>query len=129
MTTLTQKSPQPRAAHRRNHPGFVLYVGMDATADGHPQAELVELAEALGELAREWLPTAETYTALTLSEPAADVHEPLVDRGPRKVRGRSAARRAEVPTRHPTSHLSETSTRSATGSPRSHPSRASSSTR
>ncbi|MFF3064840.1 winged helix-turn-helix domain-containing protein [Oerskovia sp. NPDC057915] len=97
MATLTQKTPRPHAPHRRTHPGFVLYVGVDAATGEHPQAELVELAEALGELAREWLPDAETYTALTLSEPATDRHELLVDEGRRKVRGRSAARRAEIP--------------------------------
>ena len=101
MTTLTQKSAQPHAAHRRNHPGLDRSDGLDAPPGEHPPAELVELAEALGELAREWLPAAETYTALTLSEPATDSHEPLVDHGRRKVRGRSAARRAEIPTPAP----------------------------
>ncbi|RXR25259.1 winged helix family transcriptional regulator [Oerskovia turbata] len=97
MAALTQQTPRPHAPHRRSHPGFVLYVGVDAATGEHPQAELVELAEALGELAREWLPDAETYTALTLSEPATDRHEHLVDEGRRTARGRSAARRSDVP--------------------------------
>ena len=58
-------------APRRN-PGFVLYVGVDAAPGETPAAELVELAEALGELARDWLPSAETYTALALAEPSQD---------------------------------------------------------
>ncbi|GAA3232634.1 winged helix-turn-helix domain-containing protein [Oerskovia jenensis] len=101
MTTLTHQTARSHAPHRRTHPGFVLYVGVDAATGEHPQAELVELAEALGELAREWLPDAETYTALTLSAPATDRHEQLVDEGRRKARGRSAARRAEIPTPAP----------------------------
>lgn len=63
-------APRP-AAHREGapgrrpaRPGFVLYVGVPT-----PHAEsagLVELAETLSEFAREWLPDAETYTALRL---------------------------------------------------------------
>ncbi|MFB9955658.1 hypothetical protein [Cellulomonas denverensis] len=44
--------------------GFVLYVGLN-DGDGHT-AELAEVAEALRDLARDLLPTAETYTALSL---------------------------------------------------------------
>ena len=65
------------AATRRN-PGFVLYVGVDA-APGEQQTELVELAEALGELARDWLPSAETYTALALAEPTTTTSSPVQD--------------------------------------------------
>jgi hypothetical protein len=100
-TVLTQKTPRSHTPHRSAHPGFVLYVGVDSSSVEHPQAELVELAEALGELAREWLPDAETYTALTLSEPVADAHEHLADAGRRRARGRAAARRTEVPTPAP----------------------------
>lgn len=70
------------ASPRRN-PGFVLYVGVDAAPGETPAAELVELAEALGELARDWLPSAETYTALALAEPSggpvAGEREPVQD--------------------------------------------------
>jgi len=63
----------------RRSPGFVLYVGVDAAPGEHPQAQLVELAEALGELARDWLPTAETYTALALGEPSTATASPVED--------------------------------------------------
>ncbi|QJW35639.1 winged helix-turn-helix domain-containing protein [Cellulosimicrobium protaetiae] len=69
--------PAP-AAPRRN-PGFVLYVGVDAAPGEQPQAQLVELAEALGELARDWLPSAETYTALALAEPTTATTSPVQD--------------------------------------------------
>ncbi|MGO1287987.1 MAG: winged helix-turn-helix domain-containing protein, partial [Cellulosimicrobium funkei] len=70
-------APEP-AAPRRN-PGFVLYVGVDAAPGEQPQAQLVELAEALGELARDWLPSAETYTALALAEPTTATTSPVQD--------------------------------------------------
>lgn len=58
-------------------PGFVLYVGLDPRQDGGPAA-LVELAETLGELARDALPGAETYTALSLAPaPVPDAAEEL----------------------------------------------------
>jgi len=63
------QAPTGAAAPRRT-PGFVLYVGVDAAPGEAPDTELVELAEALGELARDWLPRAETYTALALAEPS-----------------------------------------------------------
>lgn len=56
------------AGDPRQRPGFVLYVGVDPQAR-HQGGELVELAETLSEFAREWLPDAETYTALRLAEP------------------------------------------------------------
>ncbi|MCB7136184.1 winged helix-turn-helix domain-containing protein [Cellulosimicrobium marinum] len=66
MTTLA--APRPT----RSTPGFVLYVGVDPVpGEASPATELVELADALGELARDWLPRAETYTALALAEPTA----------------------------------------------------------
>lgn len=49
--------------------GFVLYVGLQGDAPeldpGHA-ADLAEVAEALRDLARDLLPTAETFTALSL---------------------------------------------------------------
>ncbi len=79
MTLPAKKSlpePRPRA-------GFVLYVGLrdhDDTTEPHDPplddvhsaradfgaAELTEIAETLRDLARELLPTAETFTALSL---------------------------------------------------------------
>ncbi|MBD8079832.1 winged helix-turn-helix domain-containing protein [Cellulosimicrobium arenosum] len=78
MTTLTThrttrrpRPARPGAATARHTPGFLLYVGVDRdSAVEDPRAELVELADALGELARDWLPGAETYTALSLAEPS-----------------------------------------------------------
>lgn len=52
----------------RPQQGFVLWVGVDPDGRDQRTAEIVELAEALGELARELLPTAETFTALSLGE-------------------------------------------------------------
>jgi DNA-binding winged helix-turn-helix (wHTH) protein/HAMP domain-containing protein len=52
----------------RPQQGFVLWVGVYPDGRDQRTAEIVELAEALGELARELLPTAETFTALSLGE-------------------------------------------------------------
>ncbi|PVU83134.1 transcriptional regulator [Cellulomonas sp. WB94] len=48
--------------------GFVLYVGLHDDPDGGPTGarELAEVAETLRDLARELMPTAETFTALSL---------------------------------------------------------------
>jgi hypothetical protein len=62
----TSRTATSRPATSR--PGFVLYVGVDPQ-QRHEGGELVELAETLSEFAREWLPDAETYTALRLAEP------------------------------------------------------------
>lgn len=64
MTTTVERpapTPPPRA-------GFVLYVGVHDDPDGGPTGarELAEVAETLRDLARELLPTAETFTALSL---------------------------------------------------------------
>src|SRR5450830_733548 len=64
MTTsveLVAPTPPP-------HAGFVLYVGLHDDPDGGPTGarELAEVAETLRDLARELLPTAETFTALSL---------------------------------------------------------------
>jgi hypothetical protein len=71
--------PAPRNADRLeraprhlpvDHPsaraGFVLYVGLNGEEGAGRAAELAEVAEALRDLARELLPTAESYTALSL---------------------------------------------------------------
>ncbi|GEM_PF-2345487 len=55
--------PQPARA------GFVLYVGLQGDSpelDPRHAADLAEVAEALRDLARDLLPAAETYTALSL---------------------------------------------------------------
>ncbi|WP_435299222.1 winged helix-turn-helix domain-containing protein [Timonella sp. A28] len=55
-----------------NQPGFYLWVGLTNTdsdttdATTVPPAQIIEIAEALGELARELLPSAETHTTLAL---------------------------------------------------------------
>ncbi|MCG7288156.1 hypothetical protein MHY85_19545, partial [Cellulomonas sp. ACRRI] len=64
-----QADPQagPRAGAGRA--GFVLYVGLQGDApelDAGHAADLAEVAEALRDLARDLLPTAETFTALSL---------------------------------------------------------------
>ncbi|WP_282944641.1 hypothetical protein [Cellulomonas endometrii] len=49
--------------------GFVLYVGLQGDSpdlDAAHAADLAEVAEALRDLARDLLPTAETYTALSV---------------------------------------------------------------
>jgi len=50
------------------HAGFVLYVGLRDDPDDGPTGarELAEVAETVRDLARELLPTAETFTALSL---------------------------------------------------------------
>lgn len=61
-THQTATSPSARA-------GFVLYVGLQgdsAALDAQHAADLAEVAEALRDLARDLLPTAETFTALSL---------------------------------------------------------------
>jgi len=57
-----------------NQPGFYLWVGLsndDSTGASTPaveSAQIIEIAEALGELARELLPTAQTHTTLALGD-------------------------------------------------------------
>ena len=55
-----------------NQTGFYLWVGVDPAQTPAGQApikssQIIEIAEALGELAREFLPTAQTHTTLSLS--------------------------------------------------------------
>lgn len=76
--------PSPAArpadvAARPDRAGFVLYVGLngeDGAAAGQA-ADLAEVAEALRDLARDLLPAAETYTALSLvpGTGSDDVHD------------------------------------------------------
>ncbi|NHT17495.1 hypothetical protein G6556_07300 [Cellulomonas sp. IC4_254] len=59
----------PRADGAAGRAGFVLYVGLQGDApglDARHAADLAEVAEALRDLARDLLPTAETFTALSL---------------------------------------------------------------
>ncbi|HEY0187553.1 MAG TPA: hypothetical protein VGC67_08695 [Cellulomonas sp.] len=61
--------PTPQTAARPGgRAGFVLYVGLstDGAGPGTHLAELAEVAESLRDLAQDLLPTAETYTALSL---------------------------------------------------------------
>lgn len=61
-------APIEVSAPTRPQPGFLLWVGVNPTDRRRHAAEIIELAETLGELARELLPTAETFTALSLGE-------------------------------------------------------------
>ncbi|WP_147795274.1 hypothetical protein [Cellulomonas sp. Y8] len=59
----------PRGDGAADRAGFVLYVGLQADSpalDAAHAADLAEVAEALRDLARDLLPTAETFTALSL---------------------------------------------------------------
>lgn len=59
----TRSAAAPRSQAQA---GFLLWVGIDPDDRSPHAAEIIELAETLGELARELLPTAETFTALSL---------------------------------------------------------------
>lgn len=76
---VSRRTPAPRPARPHGtgaqpaRAGFVLYVGLQGEGGGDPAgldarhaADLAEVAEALRDLARDLLPTAETYTALSL---------------------------------------------------------------
>lgn len=52
-----------KVAKHNQQPGFLLWVGIDPRADSRINQQIIELAEALGELAREVLPASNTYTA------------------------------------------------------------------
>ncbi|MEV7974031.1 hypothetical protein [Cellulomonas sp. NPDC089187] len=68
--TVREEAALPRSGAVSAGPtaraGFVLYVGLNGTDGDGRAAELAEVAEALRDLARDLLPTAETYTALSL---------------------------------------------------------------
>lgn len=66
----------PPTAPRPQH-GFLLWVGIDPQDRSRQAADIIELAEMLGELARELLPTAETYTALSLGGAGATGQRPV----------------------------------------------------
>lgn len=74
MSVSTQNSvPTQNLPHdSANQAGFYLWVGIDPSQSpaGHSpvkSSQLIEIAEALGELVREFLPTAQTHTTLSLS--------------------------------------------------------------
>ena len=60
------RQTEPSRPHTPAQAGFLLWVGIDPDDRSPHAAEIIELAETLGELARELLPTAETFTALSL---------------------------------------------------------------
>ncbi|XBH20941.1 winged helix-turn-helix domain-containing protein [Jonesiaceae bacterium BS-20] len=72
MSTQTQSPASPAAQEVSNQTGFYLWVGVDPArtpAGSEPvgSSQIIEIAEALGELVRELLPSAETHTTLSLS--------------------------------------------------------------
>lgn len=67
VTRRLPAPPPPAADLGPGRAGFVLYVGVDPDRPGAPHpADLAEVAEALRDLARDLLPAAETFTALSL---------------------------------------------------------------
>ena len=69
QNTATTQGLPPQSG---NQTGFYLWVGVDPAQTPAGQApikssQIIEIAEALGELAREFLPTAQTHTTLSLS--------------------------------------------------------------
>jgi hypothetical protein len=64
--TRAVPTPATPAGTRTGRAGFVLYVGLNGEDPGARLADLAEVAESLRDLARDLLPTAETYTALSL---------------------------------------------------------------
>lgn len=75
-----ERAPQhPPADHPSARAGFVLYVGLNGADGAGRAAELAEVAEALRDLARDLLPTAESYTALSLvpDAPTDDLRDRL----------------------------------------------------
>lgn len=74
MSVSTQNSAptQNVAPATANQTGFYLWVGIDPSDSPSGQSpvgssQIIEIAEALGELVREFLPTAHTHTTLSLS--------------------------------------------------------------
>ena len=102
----------PQAAS--NQQGFYLWVGIDpqdsdTTAAQHATpAQIIEIAEALGELARELLPSAHTHTTLALGELESTKHET-----------RSVAVPANATPRYQAPHTERRSTANTSRTPRS----------
>lgn len=68
LTVAPRPAPAPTGVEPARA-GFVLYVGLQGDSpdlDAQHAADLAEVAEALRDLARDLLPTAETFTALSL---------------------------------------------------------------
>lgn len=68
LAVAARPAPSPTRAEPARA-GFVLYVGLQGDGpdlDAEHAADLAEVAEALRDLARDLLPTAETFTALSL---------------------------------------------------------------
>ncbi|MEP7764717.1 hypothetical protein [Sanguibacter sp. 25GB23B1] len=87
-TRTTRPSHAPgtsRLPHPPSQSGFLLWVGIDPDDRSPHTAELIELAETLGELARELLPTAETFTALSFAS-SEDPTGPPSDLGALRTR-------------------------------------------
>lgn len=101
----------PQAAN--NQQGFYLWVGIDpnnsdtTAAQNTTSAQIIEIAEALGELARELLPSAHTHTTLALGE-----HEPT------KHETRNAAVASANASRYQAPHTERRSSANITRGPR-----------
>lgn len=99
----TTRSPLPSRSPRVPRPptqtGFLLWVGIDPDDRSAHVAEIIDLAETLGELARELLPTSETFTALSFA--STDGHAaPTADLGALRTRLAELEIIAHVPTEH-----------------------------
>src|SRR3954453_22300900 len=73
LTRPSTEHPSSSTADAPLRAGFVLYVGLDQepTDSTTASGDLAEVAETLRDLARDLLPTAETFTALSLVPTAA----------------------------------------------------------
>ncbi len=107
MSAPTHELP----AVANNQPGFYLWVGLNkdtsdtATVPQATPAQIIEIAEALGELARELLPSAETHTTLALGESEPTTHDnlrasqvPATAHGAQRYQAPHTARRPSVNT-------------------------------
>ncbi|MGC5165938.1 winged helix-turn-helix domain-containing protein [Luteimicrobium sp. DT211] len=99
MTLVSESRPTTQRTPRTSPPGFVLYVGVDPRT-AHRSGELVELAETLSEFAREWLPDAETYTALRLTDAPPRPAAPSRPGAPANPRTRGVPREPVPAVRH-----------------------------
>jgi hypothetical protein len=78
--------------------GFLLWVGIDPDDRSAHVAEIIDLAETLGELARELLPTSETFTALSFA--STDHPAAAADLGALRTRLAELEIITHVPTDH-----------------------------